>query len=55
MDFCSQVPGKGLLDSLDVWRRKAETAPIDVSAHSIIVDFGPSAAAEMEQLMTAKG
>lgn len=55
VDFCGQIPGQGLLASFEAWRRRAECTPIDVGAHAIIVEFGPSAAAEMEQLMTREG
>jgi len=55
VDFCGQIPGQGLLASFEAWRRRAECTPIDVGAHSIIVDFTPSAATEMEQLMTREG
>jgi len=55
VDFCNQMPGAGLVASLDDWRRRAECSPIDVGAHMIIVDFGPSTAAEMARLMTDEG
>jgi dihydropyrimidinase len=55
VDFCSQIPGEGLLASFEVWRQRAERSPIDVGAHAIIVDLGKSGTAEMEQLMTGEG
>lgn len=55
VDFCNQIPGGSLPDSLDAWRRRAEGSPIDVGAHMIIVDFGPSTTAEMERLIADDG
>ena len=55
VDFCNQIRGGSLPASLEAWRKRAACTPIDVGAHMIIVDFGPSTAAEMERLMTEEG
>jgi dihydropyrimidinase len=55
VDFSNQTRGKGLLEGLGDWRRRAESACVDVSTHMIILDVNHQILAEMETLIKHEG
>lgn len=55
VDFSNQTRGEGLLSGLDNWRRRAETACVDVSTHMIVLDVNNQILAEMETLIKREG
>jgi dihydropyrimidinase len=55
VDFSNQTRGKGLLEGLGDWRRRAESACVDVSTHMIILDVNQQILLEMETLIKHEG
>jgi dihydropyrimidinase len=55
VDFSNQTRGKGLLEGLADWRRRAESACVDVSTHMIVLDVNTSVLSEMERLIKDEG
>jgi dihydropyrimidinase len=55
VDFSNQTRGQGLLEGLENWRRRAESACVDVSTHMIVLDVNNSVLADMERLIKHEG
>src|SRR6266850_383506 len=55
VDFSNQTRGKGLLEGLEDWRRRAESACVDVSTHMIVLDVNSQVLVEMETLIKREG
>lgn len=55
VDFSNQTRGRGLLQGLEDWRRRAESACVDVSTHMIVLDVNNDVLAEMETLIKKEG
>jgi dihydropyrimidinase len=55
VDFSNQTRGQGLLQGLADWRRRAESACVDVSTHMIVLDVNTHVLAEMETLIKREG
>ncbi len=55
VDFANQSRGKSPLEGLDDWRRRAESACVDVGAHMIILDPSPQALADLRTLAQREG
>jgi dihydropyrimidinase len=55
VDFSNQTRGRRLLEGLENWRRRAESACVDVSTHMIVLDVNNDILAEMETLIKREG
>lgn len=55
VDFSNQTRGQSLLAGLADWRRRAETACVDVATHMIVLDVNPQALADMTALIRREG
>jgi len=55
VDFSNQTRGQGLLAGLTDWRRRAESACIDVSTHMIVLDVNQQILADVETLIKREG
>jgi dihydropyrimidinase len=55
VDFSNQTRGQRLLEGLENWRRRAESACVDVSTHMIVLDVNNDILAEMETLIKREG
>lgn len=55
VDFSNQTRGEGLLQGLEDWKRRAETACVDVSTHMIVLDVNNAVLEEMETLIKREG
>lgn len=55
VDFCTPRPGQALLGALEDWRRRRESACVDVGAHMIVLDAGADTLAEMATLVRREG
>ncbi|PYM05171.1 MAG: dihydropyrimidinase [Candidatus Rokuibacteriota bacterium] len=51
VDFANQTRGEGLLPGIENWRRRAESACVDVGAHMIVLDVNRHSLAEMTTLI----
>jgi dihydropyrimidinase len=51
VDFANQTRGEGLRPGLENWRRRAESACVDVGAHMIVLDVRPETLADMTALV----
>jgi dihydropyrimidinase len=51
VDFANQTRGQGLLPGIEDWRRRAESACVDVGAHMIVLDVTPQGLADMVTLI----
>src|SRR5262245_17619474 len=55
VDFSNQTRGQGLLEGLENWRRRAETACVDVSTHMIVLDVSERVLSDMTTLTKREG
>lgn len=55
VDFSNQTRGQGLLEGLADWRRRAESACVDVSTHMIVLDVNDRVLTDMETLIKREG
>jgi dihydropyrimidinase len=55
VDFSNQTRGQRLLEGLENWRRRAESACVDVSTHMIVLEVNNDILAEMETLIKREG
>src|SRR3989442_7256993 len=50
VDFANQTRGEGLLPGIENWRRRAESAPVDLRAHKIGLDVKQNSPPELSTL-----
>lgn len=55
VDFCNQLPGGGLLASLEDWHQRAASAAVDVGAHMIMTKVDDQTMADMKILIDSEG
>src|SRR5207302_9860057 len=55
VDFANQTRGERLRPGLENWRRRAESACVDVGAHMIVLDVTGEALADMQTLIHREG
>src|SRR5881397_2340783 len=51
VDFANQTRGEGLLPGIENWRRRAESACVDVGAHMIVLDVNRETLGDMTTLI----
>lgn len=55
VDFCNQIKGASLAESVDDWHRRAACATVDMGAHIIICDANEQILAELPSLIEREG